>query len=94
MDWLVIFTDCRLSDLFLLVYPVALDLCCVDTLDWFIEPMQSELDMTNPDLTYIEIITRHFGPTKASFIEGYYKDAMWSFMRKDQIETDKWLIKH
>lgn len=94
LDWLVIFTDCRLSDLFILVYPVALDLCCIDTLDWFIEQMESELNMTNPDLTYIEIITRHFGP-KAPFIKmGFYTDALWSFLRKDHLETAKWLIKH
>ena len=42
LDWLVIFTDCTLSDLLILVYPEALNLCCVDTLEWFVEPVNSE----------------------------------------------------
>lgn len=105
LDWLVIFTNCRLCDLMMMVYPNALHLCCVDTLEWFIEPLNSELNMSNPNHAYYEIMTWLYGngigdsdddDSGSPYYcwEYEYSRSKWSFLNKDHLETAMWLIKH
>ena len=88
MDWLVLKTDCTMVSLVELVYSVAMEACCIEVLNWFIEPLRSEFKMNgSPDQIVWTVLTDPINIYN-------YTRARITFIKKDDVPTAHWLLQN
>jgi hypothetical protein len=101
LDWLVLNTDCTIAQLVELVYSDAMEACCIEVLDWFVEPLSSETEydhMQSPDEIVYAILSENSDPDDMYHVDNlYYRDytrARLAFIRKDNVPVAQWMIQH
>jgi len=98
LDWLVLSTDYNITKMTEMIFPRALEACCVEVLDWFAWQETSDGPLGRwPLRTKLRDIFTHTalrGGEEVIIIDAEYLSAKWAVLRKDHLPAAQWMLRH